>query len=71
MPGIQVEDEPTYSWRGLMVDCSRHFTPIPELQKLIDALALHRMNRLHLHLSEGSGIGRWTERRGGAARMTA
>lgn len=55
VPGIHVEDEPTYGWRGLMVDCSRHFTPVAELEKLIDALALHRMNRLHLHLTDDQG----------------
>ncbi|WP_235939533.1 beta-N-acetylhexosaminidase [Occultella kanbiaonis] len=55
VPAVHIEDEPTHSWRGLMVDCSRHFTPVPELRKLIDVLALHRMNRLHLHLTDDQG----------------
>ncbi|HLS62731.1 MAG TPA: beta-N-acetylhexosaminidase [Ruania sp.] len=55
VPGVVVEDEPRYAWRGLMVDCARHFTPVDELEKLIDALALHRMNRLHLHLTDDQG----------------
>ncbi|MBZ2198994.1 beta-N-acetylhexosaminidase [Ruania sp. N2-46] len=55
VPGVRIEDEPAHSWRGLMVDCSRHFTPVAELRKLIDVLALHRMNRLHLHLTDDQG----------------
>uniref|UniRef100_UPI003B3B7361 beta-N-acetylhexosaminidase n=1 Tax=Pseudactinotalea sp. TaxID=1926260 RepID=UPI003B3B7361 len=55
LSGVAIEDEPEHGWRGLMVDCSRHFTPIAELEKLIDALALHRMNRLHLHLTDDQG----------------
>src|SRR5699024_8996104 len=41
VPGVVVEDEPRHAWRGLMVDCARHFTPVAELEKLIAALALH------------------------------
>ncbi|WP_277049551.1 beta-N-acetylhexosaminidase [Ruania albidiflava] len=55
VPGVVVEDEPRHAWRGLMVDCARYFTPVAELEKLIDALALHRMNRLHLHLTDDQG----------------
>lgn len=55
VPGLHIEDAPRHSWRGLMVDCSRHFTPIAELKKIIDLLALHRMNRLHLHLTDDQG----------------
>lgn len=55
VPGLRIEDEPAHSWRGLMVDCSRHFTPVAELEKIIDAIALHRMNRLHLHLTDDQG----------------
>ncbi|MFC7404846.1 beta-N-acetylhexosaminidase [Georgenia alba] len=55
VPGVRIEDAPAYAWRGLHVDCSRHFTPVAELEKLVDALALHRMNRLHLHLTDDQG----------------
>lgn len=55
VPGVHIEDEPAYGWRGLMVDCSRFFTPIAELERLVDALAMHRMNRLHLHLTDDQG----------------
>lgn len=68
VPGLRIEDEPTYSWRGLMVDCARHFTPLTELEKLIDALALHRMNRLHLHLTDDQG---WRVQIDGWPRLTS
>ncbi len=55
VPGVVIDDEPSYSWRGLMVDCSRHVTPLAHLRTLVDALALHRMNRLHLHLTDDQG----------------
>src|SRR5699024_1721215 len=42
VPGVVVEDEPRHAWRGLMVDCARHFTPVAELEKLTDARARRR-----------------------------
>lgn len=67
VPCLSIEDAPTYSWRGLMVDCSRHVTPVAELERLVDALALHRMNRLHLHLTDDQG---WRVEIAGWPRLT-
>lgn len=50
-----VEDAPTLSWRGGMLDVSRYFFPKRTLLRYVDLLAMHRMNRLHLHLTDDQG----------------
>ena len=55
LPILKIEDSPKFQWRGLMLDCSRTFIPIPELKKYIDLLALYKMNVLHLHLTDDQG----------------
>ncbi|WP_283135295.1 beta-N-acetylhexosaminidase [Rhizohabitans arisaemae] len=50
-----VEDEPRFSWRGAHLDISRHFMPKREVLRMIDLLAMHKMNRLHLHLTDDQG----------------
>jgi hexosaminidase len=53
--GGQVRDVPRYEWRGMMLDVSRHFLPLEDVKRFIDYLALYKMNRLHLHLSDDQG----------------
>ena len=53
--GAQVEDAPRYEWRGMMLDVSRHFLPPDDVKRFIDYLALYKLNRLHLHLSDDQG----------------
>lgn len=55
MPSVQIEDAPRFEWRGLMLDSGRHFFPIPVVKKFIDAMALHKMNTFHWHLTEDQG----------------
>jgi hexosaminidase len=55
-PTVKIEDKPRFSWRGLMIDVSRHFMPIEMLKRNIDAMAAVKMNVLHLHLSEDQGF---------------
>lgn len=50
-----ISDSPRFEHRGLMIDCSRHFRTIAELQSLIDAMNLLRLNILHLHLTDNQG----------------
>lgn len=52
---VHVEDHPSFAWRGLMIDVSRHFFPLDFLHKAIDLMALHRMSVLHLHLTDDQG----------------
>lgn len=51
----EVSDAPRFAWRGMHLDCSRHFFPIPFVKKFIDLLALHNMNVFHWHLTDDQG----------------
>lgn len=55
VPVVHIEDAPRFAWRGLMIDVARHFFTIEELERQVDLLALHKMNRLHLHLTDDQG----------------
>lgn len=46
---------PAYGWRGVMLDVARHFRPVDDIRRLIDLLALHQLNVLHLHLTDDQG----------------
>ena len=51
-PGVVIEDKPQYNWRGVLIDVSRHFIPLKVLYRNIDAMAMAKMNVLHLHLTD-------------------
>ena len=53
-PG-RIVDAPRFAWRGAMLDVARHFMPVPVVQRYIDLMALYKLNRLHLHLSDDQG----------------
>lgn len=55
LPAVRIADRPRFAWRGMLVDLSRHFFGRDALLKIIDVLALHRMNVLHLHLTDDQG----------------
>ena len=50
-----IEDGPRFPYRGLHVDVSRHFRSVDFLKKQMDAMALFKMNRMHLHLTDAAG----------------
>jgi hexosaminidase len=55
LPALRIVDMPRYVWRGAMLDVARHFFTVDEVKRFVDLLALHKMNRLHLHLSDDQG----------------
>jgi hexosaminidase len=55
VPGVRVLDQPRFGWRGAMLDVSRHFFASDDVKRFIDLLALYKLNRLHLHLSDDQG----------------
>ncbi|MBS1706573.1 MAG: beta-N-acetylhexosaminidase [Armatimonadetes bacterium] len=55
IPGVAIEDKPRFPWRGMHLDCCRHFMPKSFILKFIDALALHKMNSFHWHLTDDQG----------------
>lgn len=52
---VTIKDAPEFKWRGMMLDVSRHFVPKDSVKKVIDALAMHKMNKFHWHLVDGIG----------------
>jgi len=55
IPNLNIKDQPRFKWRGLMLDLSRHFFDKNYIKKIIDGLAMHKMNVLHLHLVDDQG----------------
>ncbi|MGW7196673.1 beta-N-acetylhexosaminidase [Streptomyces chryseus] len=55
VPGVEITDVPRYAWRGAMLDVARHFQPVSFLRRFTDLLALHKLNVLHLHLTDDQG----------------
>ena len=55
LPAVTITDEPRFGYRGMMLDCSRHFFPVDFVKQYIDMLALHNMNVFHWHLSDDQG----------------
>jgi hexosaminidase len=52
---VQIEDRPRFQWRGLMLDVSRHFFTKEEVKRLLDEMALHKLNTFHWHLTDDQG----------------
>ncbi|MFZ0490965.1 MAG: beta-N-acetylhexosaminidase, partial [Salegentibacter sp.] len=52
---VEITDKPIYAWRGSMLDIARSFFGIDYLKKHVDRMALYKMNRFHLHLSDDQG----------------
>ncbi len=57
LPCVKIEDQPRFAWRGLMLDPARFFLTKDYIKRYVDLLALHKMNRLHLHLTDSEA---WT-----------
>lgn len=55
IPCVQIEDQPRFQWRGLMLDVSRHFYSKAEVEKILDEMALHKLNTFHWHLTDDHG----------------
>ncbi|HLX50530.1 MAG TPA: beta-N-acetylhexosaminidase [Streptosporangiaceae bacterium] len=55
LPCAEIEDAPVLGWRGAHLDVSRHFFPKGTVLRFIDMLAAHKLNRLHLHLTDDQG----------------
>ncbi|MEM6782427.1 MAG: family 20 glycosylhydrolase [Bacteroidota bacterium] len=55
VPAGRVVDRPRFEWRGVMLDVARHFFGPGDVRRVLDLMALHKLNRLHLHLSDDQG----------------
>ena len=56
IPAVTIHDTPRFRWRGLMVDCGRHFEPIAVLERTLDGMAAVKLNVFHWHLTEDQGF---------------
>ena len=52
---VRISDQPRFAWRGVHLDCARHFMPLEFVFKLLDLMALHKLNTFHWHLTEDQG----------------
>lgn len=50
-----IEDEPRFSYRGMMLDVGRHFYPVEDVKRFIDLMAMFKLNMFHWHLTEDQG----------------
>ena len=55
VPALSVADAPWFAWRGCLLDVARHFMPKADVLRFIDLLAVHKLNVLHLHLTDDQG----------------
>lgn len=55
VPQVSIKDSPRFAYRGLMVDVVRNFQPKHEILKLLDVMAMYKMNKFHFHLSDNEG----------------
>jgi hexosaminidase len=53
---VHIEDRPSFQWRGLMLDVSRHWMPLPVILRNLDAMAAVKLNVFHWHLSDDQGF---------------
>ena len=56
IPAVSIEDTPRFQWRGLMIDVSRHFEPVKQIERTLDGMAMVKMNVFHWHLSDDQGF---------------
>src|ERR1019366_3784809 len=50
IPCVEITDQPRFAWRGFMLDVSRHFFTKPEVEQVLDLMALYKLNTFHWHL---------------------
>ena len=55
LPALTIQDAPRFRWRGLHLDVGRHMFSVAEIEKLLDAMALLKLNVFHWHLTEDQG----------------
>ena len=56
IPSVAIKDAPNFHWRGLMLDPVRHFFSVEETKRLLDQMALYKLNKFHWHLSDNEGF---------------
>lgn len=55
LPFVTIADEPRFNYRGVHLDCARHYFPVAVVKQYLDLLALHGCNQLHWHITDDQG----------------
>ncbi|MCX6223854.1 MAG: glycoside hydrolase family 20 protein [Bacteroidia bacterium] len=55
IPCVQITDKPRFVWRGFLLDVSRHFFPASYIYDVLDYMAVHKLNRFQMHLTDDQG----------------
>lgn len=55
MQCVRISDKPRFGYRGVHLDCARHFFDVNEVKKYLDVMAMYKMNRFHWHLTDDQG----------------
>ena len=56
IPYVRIQDSPRFPWRGLMIDCVRHFESVAEIKRTLDGMAAVKLNVFHWHLIDDQGF---------------
>jgi hexosaminidase len=54
-PAVRIEDQPRFSWRGLLIDSARRFVPLVDLKRQLQGMASAKLNVMHWHLTDDQG----------------
>ncbi|MBE7640084.1 family 20 glycosylhydrolase [Salegentibacter sp. BLCTC] len=55
LPAMEITDEPAFTWRGMMLDVSRHFYSVEVIKEVLDLMAFYKLNTFHWHLTDNEG----------------
>ncbi|HZY38030.1 MAG TPA: family 20 glycosylhydrolase [Mucilaginibacter sp.] len=55
IPCVEIKDQPRFAYRGFMLDVGRNFQTKQEVFKILDVMALYKLNVFHMHLTEDEG----------------
>ena len=55
LPCCKITDKPRFAYRGLLLDCSRHFFKVEEIYRILEIMNVYKLNRFHWHLSDDQG----------------
>ena len=58
LPCVTITDSPRFAYRGFMLDVARHFFSVEEIKRMLDVMAIYKLNKFHFHLTEDQGW-RW------------
>ena len=55
VPHGEVTDHPRFQYRGMHIDVARNFRTVEDIKKLLEVMAMYKMNKFHIHLCDDEG----------------